>query len=568
MVYGLAAAILLPVLIQGGFYPTAFLIPGAALAGAGALRKGRALERGERALWALALLYLLASLARGYNASSLAQACLPACCGAFLYLYLSLSQREKGRLLDWVALASGLFAGLAILAFCGVVPLTGAVSARRLQFTFQYANAAGSWFAAAALLAQDREEVRVRRAALPCVTALLLTRSMGALALYGILQLVRLWRRRALWGELVLTHAAAVPLAGAFFLGRGWLCLLGLALLYGLSWYQDRLIPAALGWKLHWLGLAVGGAGAAVIAASRWRGALTFVERLVQIIDGLGAVARNPLLGVGAGNWSRYCPLFQSAQYSSTLIHSGPVQMGVDAGVLAAALAAAVLVLGWKRGGRSRAESLACLLLAGHSLLDFTLQFLPIDLLLLALLFAGEGQEKRSRRLAPRVALLGAAVLCAGMLYGQMQYKGLVYACRAGDWEDASARYERGPFGASGEARELYLQACYGLGRLDRILEETGPLEPLSTQELLYRAQALWGLGREDEACRLLLSRLGEQLYNVALFTETKSFFTSWDVSPEYRAEYDRLAAQANKSWTALGTLKGDQAEIGPMGEG
>ena len=83
MVYGLAAAILLPVLVQGGFYPTAFLIPGAALAGAGALRRGRALERGERALWALALLYLLASLVRGYSASSLAQACLPACCGAF-----------------------------------------------------------------------------------------------------------------------------------------------------------------------------------------------------------------------------------------------------------------------------------------------------------------------------------------------------------------------------------------------------------------------------------------------------------------------------------------------------
>lgn len=568
MVYGLAAAILLPILVQGGFYPTAFLIPGAALAGAGALRRGRALEWGERALWALALLYLLASLARGYSASSLAQACLPACCGAFLYLYLSLSQREKGRLLDWVALASGLFAGIAILAFCGVVPLTGAVSARRLQFTFQYANAAGSWFAAAALLAQDREEVRARRMTLPCVTALLLTRSMGALALYGILQLVRLWRRRALWGELVLTHAAAVLLAGAFLLGEGWLCLPGLALLYGLGWYQDRLIPAALGWKLHWLGLIAGGAGAAVILASRWRGALTFVERLVQIIDGLGAVARYPLLGVGAGNWSRYCPLFQSAQYSSTLIHSGPVQIGVDAGVLAVALAAAVMVLGWRRRGRSQAESLACLLLAGHSLLDFTLQFLPIDLLLLALLFVGEGPERRDRRLGPRAALLGTAVLCAGMLFGQMQYKSLVYACRAGDWEAASVRYEGGPFGASGEARELYLQACYGLGRLDRILEETGPLDPLSTQELLYRAQALWGLGREDEACRLLLTQLEGQLYNVALFTETRNFFTGWGVGPEYRAEYDRIAALSNGSWTALGTLKGDQIEIEPMGEG
>lgn len=568
MVYGLAAAILLPVLIQGGFYPTAFLIPGAALAGAGALRRGRALERGEWDLWALALLYLLASLARGYSASSLAQACLPACCGAFLYLYLALSRREKGRLLDWVVLASGLFAGLAILAFCGVVPLTGAVSARRLQFTFQYANAAGSWFAAAALLAQDREEARVRRMTLPCVTALLLTRSMGALALYGILQLVRLWRRREIWGEFVLTHAAALLLAGAFLLTKGWLCLPVVVLLYGLGRVWDRIVPAALGLKLHWLGLLAGGAGAAVVLASRWRGALTFVERLVQIIDGLGAVARYPLLGVGAGNWSRYCPLFQSAQYSSTLIHSGPVQIGVDAGVLAVALAAAVLVLGWKRGGRSQGESLACLLLAGHSLLDFTLQFLPIDLLLLALLFAGEGQEERGRGTVPRAALLGVAVLCVGMLYGQMQYKSLVYACRAGDWEAASARYEQGPFGASGEARELYLQACCGLGRLDRILEETGPLDPLSTQELFYRAQALWGLGREDEACRLLLSQLEGQLYNVALFTQTGNFFTDWGADPAYRAEYNRLAALANGSWTALGKLKGDQVEIEPMGEG
>lgn len=571
MVYGLTAALLLPVLIQGGFYPTAFLIPGAALAGAGALRRGRALERGELALWALALLYLAASLARGYSASSLAQACLPACCGAFLYLYLSLPQREKGRLLDWVVLASGLFAGLAILAFCGAVPLTGAVSARRLQFTFQYANAAGSWFAAATLLAQDREEVRARRMTLPCLTALLLTRSMGALALYGLLQLVRLWRRREIWGEVVLTHAAALLLAGAFLLTKGWLCLPVVVLLYGLGWVWDRIVPAALGLKLHWLGLLAGGAGAAVILASRARGALTLVERLVQIIDGLGAVARYPLLGVGAGNWPRYCPLFQSAQYSSTLVHSGLVQMGVDAGVPAAALAAAVLVLGWKRKGRSPAESLACLLLAGHSLLDFTLQFLPIDLLLLALLFAGEGTGpagKKVRTAATRPALLAAAALCAGMLFGQMQYKELVYACRAGDWEAAAARYERGPFGASGEARELYLQACCGLGRPDLILEATGPLSPLSTQELLYRAQALWGLGRTDEACGLLLSRLEGQLYNVALFTETKNFFTDWGAGPAYRAEYDRLAALANESWTALGTLKGDQVKIEPMGEG
>lgn len=561
MGFALTAAILIPVLIQGGFYPTAFLIPGAALAGAGALRKGRALERCEWLLWALAALYLCASLFRGYDASSLAQACLPVSCAAFLYLYLSLSQREKGRLLDRTVLASGIFAGIAILAFCGAVPLTGAVSARRLQFTFQYANAAGSWFAAAALLAQDREEVRARRMALPCVTALLLTRSMGALGLYGILQLVRLYRRRELWRELVLTHAAAVLCAGALLAVRGWLCLPVLAAVYGLGWYQEKLLPAAVYLKLHWLGLIAGGAGAAVLLVSRRHSALTLVERLVQILDGLNAAVHYPLLGVGAGNWDRYRPLFQSAQYSSTLVHSGIVQIGVDAGLPAMALAAAFFLLAWRRRGRSPSEALACCLLAGHSLLDFTLQFLPIDLLLLALLFAGEGR-KPAKNGPVRPVLLAAAVLCAGMLYGQIQYKQLVYDSRTGDFALTAARYEarRPLFGASGEAREIYLRACFGLGEYEKILAETGGA--MSTQETLYRAQALWELGRRDEACGLLLTCLEGQLYNTALFTETKNFFTDWEAGPEYRSAYNRLASLANDSWTALGTLKGDQVKI------
>lgn len=160
--------------------------------------------------------------------------------------------------------------------------------------------------------------------------------------------------------------------------------------------------------------------------------------------------------------------------------------------------------------------------------------------------------------------MLLAAVLCAGMLHGQVQYKQLVYVSQSGDW---TTLYEsrRALFGASGEAREVYLRACFGQGRLDEIVAETAHLDPMGTQELLCRSQALWGLGRQDEACRLLLSQLEGQLYNTALLTETKNFFTDWQAGPEYRAAYNRLADLANSSRTALGNLKGDQMDIALM---
>lgn len=559
----LAIIILASVLVQGGFYPTIFLGAALLLSLLSLPGRIRRLDRCDGALWGLAGAFLLASLANGYASQSLSQACLPGACAVFIYLYRGLPERKKAGVLRVLLLGSGVLAGAAVLAFCGVLPLAGAVSSRRLQFTFQYANAAGSWFAVTALLAQDGRESR--RFLMPMLSALFLTRSVGALGLYAVFQLVRLWRRREerLWPETVLSHVTAAVFAAAFFFADGWLSIPLLAALYAAGWYWERLQPLAQRVHLQWAALLAGGAGvAAALFSQRFSAGLrSLAERLVQILDGLRAIAAHPLLGLGAGNWETAYPYYQSAQYSSTVVHSSVIQIGVDAGIFAVILAAAFLLLAWRRGRGRRMEAG---FLALHSLLDFTMQFLPIALLLLVLLFAGEESAPDGKKNAWRLLPLSFGFLCAVLLWSQMEYKQLAYGVQTQSWEAVAERYEhrRSLFGGSPAARSAYLQALYGQGDLRGVLEAAEGAENLRLEELALYARALRELEGEEAACTLLLGVLEEQIYRVSLFEQTAALFREWEVDAAWRERYDRLADRANDSQTILGSLKGDQVYI------
>lgn len=557
------------VLLQGGYYPTVFLLAALLLAASLLVRRRPSLPA-ERCLWVLALVYLIASAARGYHADSLAQAALPGACALFLAAYRTLSGPKRTRLLAGLLAGSGVFAAAALLAFCGLFPLSGAVASRRLQFTFQYANAAGSWFAAMALLAQEWEDKRLRRLAVPFVAALCLTRSVGALGLYALSQVLRavLGRKEHLWADVVLLNAAGVLFAALLYLAEGWPALPLLALLCGAGWTFEELLPRLKKLRIHWLCLPAGCAAiGAVLASRRFASSLgTFAERLVQIGDGLRGAAAHPLLGFGAGNWAQAYPQYQSAQYVSAVVHSGPVQILVDAGVPALLAAGAFLVLAWRQRGRTRTQTLAAGLLILHSFLDFTMQFFPIAALLLALLFAGEDPEgapiRTDWRRAPALLLAGA--LCCWLLWGETETKELTYAARRGDWPAMTERYEsrRFLFGGSRQARHLYVFALHSLGEPARVAEATEDVECLEMEEILLRAQALESLGDREGACRLLLSRLERQLCQPVFFQRAAALLLEWAADDETVAAYNALAERANGTRSTLSALMGNQVYI------
>lgn len=567
----LAAALLLPILFQGGYYPTIFLGTGVVLAAALLASRGPCGLCGG-ILWVLAGLYLAASLAQGYAADSLAQAALPLVCVLFLSDYQALEAESRVRVLAWCIAASGVFAAAALLAFAGILPLAGAVTSRRLQFTFQYANAAGSWFAAMALLAQDSGDKKLRRWFLPLTSTLLLTRSVGALGLYAVAQAVRLYlrRREGVWPETILLHALAGVFAVALIFVKGWWALPLIALLYAAGWVQERLLAWAVRRHLQWGALAIGVAGAVAVFWGRNSAIGTLAERLAQILDGLKIIARHPILGVGAGNWEIFYPYCQFVQYVSSVVHSSLVQIGVDAGIPAMALCVLFFILAWRSRRRSLSQSLAAGLLAAHSLMDFTLQFIPIASLLLALLFVGEPRKEspapvpaasRGMRIAAGIL---AGSLCAGLLWSELTYKRLVYTAQAGDWTAVAegCNEHRALFGRSRAARALEVQARYTLEDWDAVLDLTQDVDRLATGELPLRAQALEQSGQMDAACTLLLEQLSRQPCRPALYERAGELLLEWRAADEDINAFNRLAEQANQRRFFLGDLMGDQVEI------
>ena len=570
MAAALAMTIMFSVLVQGGYFPTVFLICAVVITCMLIFRKGGRCSTCGWPLWGLAAWYLFTSLIRGYRADSLGQACLPVVCALFLTTYDSLDVAQKRRVLDYLIWGNWFFAGIAILAFCGILPLAGAVTAHRLQSTFQYANAAGSWFAAMALLTLGSIEQKNRRLALPGIVALFLTRSVGALGLYILLQLVQVFikRKQHVWKETVLIHSLAALFSVALFFTTGWTTLPIILLLYLAGWHLDKLIAIAGRIYLQWACLAMGGVGMVAVLYSRRAASslATFAERIVQIHDGLAVITAHPIFGVGAGNWAEVYPYYQSAQYVSSVIHSGIIQIGVDAGVPAMSFTVAFFLLALRGKGRSLSEILAVMLLAVHSLMDFTMQFFPIAALFLAVLFLCDEPKPLPQKTINLIIIpvVCAGLLCAGLFWEEMQYKRLVRLGQEQAWTEAASCYSENQFlfGDSLAARVVCVRSLYQVGKLQDVLSLTSDPNLKDMELFLLRAQALQRLDDQDTAVQLLLSQLERQPYRIGLYEQSAELLLQWEAGEEQCAVYNSLVDRANERGSILGDLMGNQIQI------
>lgn len=561
-------------LVQGGFYPTAFLAAGLLCAVTALLRGGPRPLPAEYALWIFASLYILTSLLNGYDASGLAQASLPLCAALFLRCVLSLPADKRGRLVDVTVLFSGLLSLLAVASLSGLLPLKGAAAAGRLQYPFQYANAAGAWYGCVSLLSLERNGKMTSWARLPILAALFLTRSVGAVGTYGLCVLIWVLTggRTEKWGGAVTVHAAGLGLALLAHYARGALSLPVLALAVLASLKLETVTDLAKKIKLHWILLPVLAAGAVLLLGTgRAASAVsTFAERLIQIRDGLTAAADRPLSGFGAGNWTRIRPLYQSAQYASSVIHASLVQYAADGGLLTALAFAAFAVLALRTQGRRLPETLAAGAVLFHSLFDFTLQFFPILALLLLALFSGAPGEPAGSR-GGRAALRGAAGLAAALflfLGGAKQAEKSVLL-DGGDrnWQAALAKYEKyAPLlGSSPQARLICGHALLFTGKPELVPELYAGETALTTEELALTANALDALHETDRAYELILDALDRRLSDTELFEWSAGFLTDHGADGAYREAYNDLVRRANSQVTRLGALTGAQVQIQPI---
>ncbi|MCL1832559.1 MAG: hypothetical protein FWG45_06600 [Oscillospiraceae bacterium] len=245
---------------------------------------------------------------------------------------------------------SAFWAGLivAVTGIAGfVLPVDGLVENGRLYGVFQYANAAGVFLAVCAFLTRLTEGRR-RHAAWVMEAALLLTQSVGAVAVYVLgwavyalfIQRVKAERPRKRSLYLIWGGMAAVTLGGLFIL-RG------------------------------------------------FRPFSTFAERLTHIKDGATVIAANPF-GIGAGAWELQYRAYQSSDYMAAIPHCGYVQIGL-AGGFAALLITFALIGYWlwrvKRASVNR-YTIAALMILVHAAQDITFSFAAIVFLLLMCIYA------------------------------------------------------------------------------------------------------------------------------------------------------------------------------------
>ena len=556
-------------LIQGGFYPTIFLLAGVISAVLCFLQpSSRRLLPAELPFLGLALWTLLASLVNGYDASSLAQAALPLSAALFLSCYLSLPPKGRRDVLEIIKKATGLLAGLAILAYSGVFRFNGDVAAGRLQFPFQYANAAGTWYAAAAILSMG-QPYKSPWTVLPTLTALFLTKSVGALGTYAIVTVVSLLKNRDKWPDILLIHALAVLFSVGIAFSRGFPAVVLILFSFAVSRYLEPVVAVGRRFKLNWVVLQLGTAAIVpVMLSDRISSAVgTFAERIVQIRDGAVAIASHPLFGLGADNWERAFTHYQTAQYKAAVMHSSIVELGLNGGLPAVVLFAAFLILAIRLRGRRLEETAAAVMLSIHGLLDFNLRFFPILALLLALIFAGAEAEANKELRAVR--LKRAACVCSAVLLlflgitKQLEQRIVTHAAR-GDTASAERLYTRygALLGADRDARWGHILALYSLGQYEAAEQAMGDPCLLNVDELMLCVRMRCESGETQKGYELLLRELSHRLYDVPLFNEAEEYLKSIDAPPWTVERFNELAVAANEKESFLGNLMGNQEKI------
>lgn len=560
--------------IQGGFsnfVTCLFGVVVCAVAGLGALRRKR---RKDRVLLVPVLFFgvacccLLGALANGLTLTTLSET--GAWFGVAGMAALAGSQAPEQRertvtLLSWTGIASAV---LGMFVFFGILPFPGGMNDGRLQFFFQYANAAGIWFAAIAALCLLSSNGWLRAFATMPLLALLLTQSGGAIlvSLAACFVGAVRWCRTRQFARLMLSTCQAIAALAMFVcaqLMQGAIGLVLLAAAIGFC-FAFRLADKRFPDFRHQKPAALVSIGITALASAVtlaffpnrvWTAVASLIERLYHIADGVALWTGSPLLGIGPDNWQYLYPYSQTAQYHTTVVHSSYVQAALDSGLVGlAALICAIAIgvialLRADRRGSGTAAAAAAVLIAVHSLIDFDLQFGAIAFFLAFLLSTSQGPTLPAKNLWAGLALavLGTSACFVGTL-AEVSKTGFSLANATGDYSQVLELFDGSPL-AKGDvsAQTQYVVALYGAGDRERIgtfLEEQGAS---TDEQAIYLAAALYESGEDEKAGELLIEQMELQPYNDEFYRNVKSLIDMYGLSENLKIRYNAAVANANR---------------------
>ncbi len=578
-----AAPVCMLVLLQGGFFGLATCACGVAVSVAAAIVWLRRPMR-ECAIPLVPLLfcgvasaYLISAFVKGASLTTLAETGAWASCAGFSLLCAAQSADSRARTIRCITWFGVATAVAAFLVFVGLIPLAGGVTDGRLEFTFQYANATAIWFGACTLLCLLGPDETTRSfAALP-VAAMLLTQSAGAVLCFLLVAVASgaVLARRGSWQPLLdsLTQGAlGIVVFGTVSLLGVPGALLGILVSAGAG-YALRRYGSPLHDKLDarkttlvLLGLIC----AMLLIATAFLGQriqtalYSAAERWYHVKDGLALWSTSPLLGVGPDNWQYLFPYLQTAPYDVAVVHSSPVQMLDDAGILGIVPLVAACVLGVRglvrrfsspgSDGWAFAELAVAVLLLVHSVLEFDLQFCALAFLL-ALLLCGPGTPELqvSHKLARGAAcgLLAAALcvpLCVVGLTCSASATMLSRTNAAHEYEATQKRFWSNPWAIADPAAQTeYLAACFGLGDLKETVDAYGRMAAPSDESTMCAALALHRQGKPDEAAELLMSQLDVRPYDVRLVEAARRFQQTVGIDESLRERFDDAVERAER---------------------
>ena len=610
---GVAFLVLFAVLLvcQGGYFPEAACVCGIA-AGLVALLlavRGRLALRGAPLVpTAFALVGCACLIGSACAGMTLGMASAASSWFAVAAVALvgeaAMSESRQGvvRGFCWVGVVAA-FVGL--LMYAQFVPIEGSVNAGRLQFLFQYANAAGVFFAACALLCSFARG-RLRSFAAAPICALLLTQSMGAVAVFAAAVVVVAALRlragdrdlvRALLAQTVIGVAAFAICAAA---GAGYLAGIATAalLVAGIAYPRiERVLPpvGALGGVLV---LAVAAVAALLAATGRLvEASQTFIERFIQMGDAFSLLMMSPLFGIGADMWQFAYPFVQSAQYVANVVHGSYVQIALDGGIVALALVLVAVVggaahlvrqvrrelpddgaassprAGARRGdpppaadrGCDQGRLAAALVVAVHAAIDFDLQFSALAVLLAFLLAGariplprlcpaagGEPSAERAPRRMPRAAVYAVCCACAvaasafGLRCG-LELSAIEAAGEAGDVAEVQERLASDLLAERDVSAQTALLRAYvetGDPAAEAWVEDHG----IATwEQAILCANALIAADDADGAAAVLVAELEREPLNPQLGEAVDDYFEEAGVPASVADRYEAAVARANE---------------------
>lgn len=469
-------------IFQGGFYPSAFFLVG--ISGAFVLmflKKNIVVTKELIILTVVAFTYLLSVIMNGVSYSTLNYGLIPLICLIVFMIFNSMDSIGKKSVIFGIEILGIISSIFAILIFAGMLNISGGMNAGRLQFTFQYANIAGTWFAVCFILARDSQCKAVRVLSPVNLIALFMTESIGAISILFVLQIV--------WGIRKV-----------------------------IKYNKDKQSRISL--YLILCGIATAVLAVIVVVSRFGQGRYTFIERLIQSYDGLKVMVSHILTGIGAGNWQYVYPFYQSAQYKAGVIHNSYVQIGVSSGIIPMiCVIGLVLSVAVKFVRKNDCKTEAACFILLHSMVDYCLSFVCIDVLLIVLLgcySSGENEtvilenikvadrvrkfiEQRMTKIhtgIKRAVRVFACFLLLGVFcfayYGTMQIRimeGMIRADRADVAVGIYSRNDTFMRNGYGES-ELYVQALLADGRYKEVLRESQVCKKKSAKIQYYEMVA------------------------------------------------------------------------------